>query len=425
MANASSIIYTGLRLSHINTDPNTALDVILALIDDAIGSGSGNSPDYSGYNLYCVKQTDGTTHPTNTQNFAEGISKALCDLKTAYNTFVGTTYAGDSSVFTTAINNLTDPGYVYVPFSIVDTDTITQVWGKAFTGFTGIINSIKPDSANWSTIGASTATSIVSAFNTLIAYEVTQDTTIGGKQASLGTFNTTSIGGSTGQSPVATINALLSYAAGLPTYATGSVTWGCVTQGGTLTTDINSIVTKLNYLTANYIADSGTGLTKTNIGSCQGYRIAIDDSWVGLYKVAVDEDDATNGTGDYLINKLISSDSSVEFNVVDNQIDVTSPLTEYIGQVRAKERSNPGYLSDILGAGGGDWGMSIDISFGKNDNALQLTPKIVNPDLFLINFMTSITQAEDDVKAQFCALIASCASCSCTGPTSFSVTTNS
>lgn len=411
MANANTILYTGLRLNHLNINPNTLLDVALGLIDTAFGSG-GPVPDYSGFNLRCVTQVDGVTHPTNTQNFAEGISKVLCDFETAYTTFTGTTYVTDQGVITTAINALQVPGLTYAAFSITNTDTNTQVWNKAFTGFTGIINSIKPDSSNWTTIGASTATSIVSAFNTIIAYEVTQDTLISGKQASLGTFNLSPIGGSSGQTPTTAISSLITYAATLPTYATGSVTWGCVTQGGSLTTDINSIVVKVNALTANYIADGTTGLTKTNIGSCLGYRLAVDPTWVGLFKVAVNGTDAAADTGDYLVNKFTSTDTTVVITDTGTHLDLSVPASASINKVKVNSSGTADYLINKLPATVGDWGLAIVPTIVSDQ--IKLVPTIDNPTLFIQNMMTEISTSPE-LLSQFCALISQCA-------TEFSVT---
>lgn len=418
MANARDIIYTGLPLNNINVNPNTALDVILGLIDTAVGSGSGSSPDFTPWNLYCVTQIDGTSHPTNIEDFSKGISKVLCDFKTAYTAFTGTTYVTDQGMITSAINSLQAPAFTYAPFSIVDTDSITQVWNKSFTGFTGIINSIKPNTANWSLIGAATATSIVAAFNTLIAYELTQDATCSSKQPSLGTFNTSAIGGSTGVTPINTINALIAYAGTLPEYDSDSITWGCVAQGGTLQDDIDNIVVKLNANTANYIADTGTGLAKTNIGSCLGYRAAVDPTWVGLFKVAVDSSDASGGTAGYLGTKLISSDSTVDIAVSGTHVDlkVHTPID---GKVKVNSGGTAGFLADKITTPGSDWGLSIGASVVSDQ--LALTLNVSNPFLLVQNIFSTASQ-DPDLAAQLCALVANCSTCNCAAPTSFSVT---
>lgn len=408
MANAKDIIYTGLALNHLVVPTNSKLDAILGLIDTAVGSGSGSSPDYSGYNLRCVTETDGVTHPTNTQNFAEGISKVLCDFKTAYTTFTGTTYVADQNAFTSAINGLQVPALTYSAFSITNTDTVTQVWNKSFTGFTGIINSIKPDSANWSSIGAGSTTSIVSAFNTLIAYEVTQDGNITGKQASLGTFNLTAIGGSTGQTPATAISSLVTYAGALPTYTSGSVTWGCVTPGGALQSDINNIVAKISSITTNYIADGTTGFTKTSIGSCLGYRLAIDPSWVGLYKVATNSTDAGNGTGDYLVNKITSLDGSITFDNSTHIDKLDMKVTVPVGKVKINSTDTTAdYLQNKFTSSQDQaWGFALNVTTTapSGNIGIKLTPTIGQTKLFGQSWL-NLFSTDPDLLAGFQNLI--------------------
>ena len=99
--NASQVIYTGLALSYIGVTPNQTLDTILDEINTAFNSVLP-APDYSSYNLgpyhgYSITQTDGTSHPTNTQNFAEGIAKIVCTDEYNLSNFIGVTYAADLS----------------------------------------------------------------------------------------------------------------------------------------------------------------------------------------------------------------------------------------------------------------------------------------------------------------------------------------
>lgn len=377
---AREIIYTGTNLTHLGLSltTNVDLDTILHAVDTHITGGS--SPDYSGYNLYCVVQTDGHSHPTNTQNFAEGISKVLCDLVTAYNAFVGTTYVANQGTITSALNNLTSPGLTYSPFSITNTDTISQVYTKLFSGFTAMTASITPAAANWSTLSISTQSTIVNAFNAIIAYEVGQDTLITGKQASLGTFNTTAIGGGSGTAPVATITNLISYTGALPTYDSSSITWGCVSAGGTLQTDINNIIAKISLLSSNYIADSGTGITKTLIGSCLGYRVSVDPAWVGLFKVAVDVTDAGTTPG-YLSDKLESLDSSITITNTGSKMNlvVASPAN---GKVKVNSSDTADYLeTKLVGNTSNSWGLAITTSTNNTNNKIIISPTVNNPDI--------------------------------------------
>lgn len=414
MANANSIIYTGLRLNNIDVDPNTALDDILELIDTAIGSGAGSSPNYSGYNLYCIVQTDGSTHPTNTQNFAEGISKIVCQLSTDFEDFVDNTYTDAITELTDGLNTIQLPELTYSPFSIVDTDTYIQVWNKSFTGFTAIINSIKPNSANWSDLGISTPTSIVAAFNSLIAYEETQDTETATKQDSLGTFDTSSIGGTTGVAPITTINALISYAAALPEYDSSNITFDCITPGGDLESDIQSIINKVELIAEDALMDVDTGLTKTQVSSCNGYSVGIDDTWEGLYKVAVDQTDAAAGDGGFLEDKIESTDSTVTITNTGSTLNLSVPASASVNKVKVNSGATAQFLVDALPSTGGDWGIYLTATVSGNQ--LLLSPTVNNPSLFAMNLLAVISQ-DEDLKVQFCSLINSCSTCSCSPAT--------
>lgn len=83
---ASLVFYTGLDLSYIDVVSGDTLYTALVNINAAVND-MNPAPDYTSYNLYCITQTDGSSHPTNTQNFAEGISKIVCDNKDEYDTF--------------------------------------------------------------------------------------------------------------------------------------------------------------------------------------------------------------------------------------------------------------------------------------------------------------------------------------------------
>lgn len=409
------IVYTGTPLSYISVTPGMNLQTILQNINTAVNASSA-APNYSGYNLYCITQTDGTTHPTNTQNFAEGISKIVCDNKDEYDTFVGTTYVTDKSTFTSAINGLQVPALTYAAFSIVNTDTVTQVWNKSFTGFTAIINSIKPDAANWSSIGASTATSIVSAFNTLIAYELTQDGLITGKQASLGTFNTTAIGGSTGVAPIATINALIAYAAALPEFDAGDLNFDCVSTATDLQDTIQNIIDSVNYTIESAVYNNGTGLTMNNLGSCLGNELAIDEEWEGLYKVAVSEDDIADAG--FLEDKFTSLDESIVIDSTTNpdkiDLSVALPVT---GKVKVNSfDTTADYISVKIPSTLGNWGLSLVSAPSTDNSKLELSVVLSDPNLFANNLLDLIS-SNPDLVAKVCLINDQCSGSICTAPT--------
>lgn len=415
------VIYSGPSLPYINvvgTDNNN-LQVVLGKINTAINASSA-APDYTTYSLGCVKQTDGTSHPTNTQNFAEGISLMLCDLLSAYTTFTGTTYPADRAAISAAVLALQEPALTYAPYGITSADTIGTVWSKIFTGTTATIASISPASANWSTIGYSAPSTTTGAFNSMIAYVFGLHSTIGGLQSSLGTFNTsgTCLAGGGADSPRTTINNIISYICGLPTYDTDSITWSCVSQGGDLQTDIQALVNSISSMQTNYIAGVGTGLTRAIITSCGGYQASIDTTWSGLYKTMVNGSDPTPG---FLGSKLTSTNGTVTITQVGNttvNFEVATPVDHKV-LVNASD-TTPGYLINKISPNTSDWGITIVMSTSPDNSQVILTPMVTNPGLLASSLMTYVA-TDPDAVAQWCAINTQCFGCTCAAPTGLTV----
>jgi len=316
MANLDSkyVIYTGVNLPYIDvvSTDNDNLQVILGKINTAINSSS-SAPNYSGYNLYCITQTDGSTHPTNTQNFAEGISKIVCDNRDDYDSFVDTQYVADQLVLTTAITNLQEPALTYSPFSITSADLIGTVFTKMFTGFNTlgvntVTSTVDPFTANWGTLSITPSHSVITTWNNVITYVSNLATTVSGKQATLSTYNNTAncLAGGATDSITTTMTAVISYLCDLPEFDVSAITFGGVIPGTDLETTVQSLVDTENYLLTNGVIDTGVGLTLTAVGGTyDGMKVAIDPTYSGLFKVKVSSDDTT---GNYIENKIVAGD---------------------------------------------------------------------------------------------------------------------
>jgi hypothetical protein len=174
------VVYTSVPLPYISVTPGMNLQTILQNINTAVNT-MNPAPDYSGYYLgpyngYSITQTDGVSHPTDTQNFAEGISKIVCNFEYDYYTFVGTTYPADQSVFSTAISNLQIPGLTYSytggggSISITSGMTMNQVLTATYTGVGNILALLNVPGTLWSTLSLSNPTNINNAFNSFIIY---------------------------------------------------------------------------------------------------------------------------------------------------------------------------------------------------------------------------------------------------------------
>lgn len=405
------VIFTAASTSNIPIAPNQNLQTILQNIDIAINAHN-TAPNFSTYNLgpyfsYTVTQTDGTIHPTNNQNFAEGISKILGKTQSDLYTFTGTTYVSDKSVFTTAITNLQAPAYTYAPFSITSADSIGTVWSKTFTGLTGITSSIAPTSANWSTFSISSPTTIVGAFNAVIAHDSTQDTSIATKEPSIGTFNNSAncLAGTSTDSPRATITALTTAICAAPTLNTGSVTWLGVSAGTNLQTSVQNLVNSVSGVLHGYVNAAGTGLSITSASGYGGQTLSADTTWSGYHKVSVDSADTTPG---YLGAKLTAG-TGISFTVTspsgNETIQITNTAVDNFTVKANASDANPSTLDNKIGTAGGSWGMSLSKYPSLDNSQLILSPSLSAPDVFIQSLFEYISS--DPVALQmFANLIA-------------------
>lgn len=421
---ATFVIYTGVPTPTIPIERNQNLQTILQNIDTAINDHN-TAPDYSGYNLYCVTQTDGISHPTNTQNFAEGISKILCNFITDTNDFINTQYPSDQNVLTVAITNLQEPGLIYAPFSIVNTDTIGQVYTKMFAGFTSILNAQDPSSADWSLLSISPdPTTIVDAFNEIIAQLVTVLGDLSGKEDTLPTFDNSAncLLGTSTDTIVETIDLIIPYLCDLPKFYVGSISFGGVTPGTELQDTVQYIIDSVNYLLTNGVITGGTGLTYSAVGGpYQGYELAIDTTWDGLYKAKVTSAD---DTGDYLNNK-ITAGSGIQINVLNpgsvEELEIVNDAPAD-GKVLVNDTDTTSdYLvNKIPYSENLDWGIA-NIPEVLNEK-LNITPYI-KPDVF-ISTMLAYISSSPALFSQFTNLVNQIEPGSCTAPSNLTVVPN-
>lgn len=408
-----NVQYNGVNTDNIPMQKGQALELILQNIDTSINTHN-TAPNYSTYNLgpyfgYTVTETDGVTHPTNTQNFAEGISKILGKTQSDLYTFTGTTYVTNQGVLTTAINGLQLPSLTYAPFSITNGMTVTQVWNASFTGFTAILAALNPSGGNWGTLSITPPTTVTTGFNSLIAYLSTLTTTVSGKQATIATINNsanvlTGSGGTSTDTVRTTATLLTTYVTTLPTFSSGSITWGCVSSASGLQNTMQSAINSISSLITNTVVAAGTGLSIATVGSCLGKSLAINPAYTQLYKVMVTGDAYTDAN--VLDQKITSGDGSITLSVTGNKLDlsVTTPATNKV-KINASD-STANYLANKIPSSSGTWGLAI-ISQASGDNStLVLTPQVNNGNLLAQNLM-SLIQDDPTLLIQFSNLVAS------------------
>lgn len=412
---SSLVFYSALGTSTIPIVTGQDLQTILQNIDTAINTHN-TAPDYTSYNLYCITQTDGITHPTNTQNFAEGISKIVCDNADVVDAFINTTYVSDQAVLTSAITALQTPGLTYSytggggSIAVTNGMTRNQVLTATYTGVGNILALLNAPGTTWATLSISTPTNISTAFNSLITYLSSLTTTVSGKQAQISTFNNSAncLAGTSTDTIYTTVGLIIPYLCALPTYDAGNVTWYGVTPGTDIESSVQNLVNTSSYLLTNAVVSNGTGLSIAAVGSTyQGKELSIDDSYTQLYKVMVTGDAYTDA--DVLDQKVMSSDSSITFAVTGNKLDaiVSIPANGKI-KVTAAD-SNPDYISVKLASGIDTvWGMGITANT-QGDNKMILTPTIANPDLTWQAMMYYIA-SDPTLLTQFANLVSTSAS---------------
>lgn len=420
---ASYIIYTGIPTSIIPITPGQNLELILQNIDAAINAHN-TAPDYSTYSLGCMR---GSYTINTTQQFAEATAAMLCSGLISATTFIGTTYPADQAIITSAISALQIPGLTYSPLSITNTDPVNTIFTKIFTGWTAnataLSNALYPTNTSWSYLSATPVT-LAAAFTDIIYHQQSQDTAISARQLTIPTFDNTGncLSGGATDSIYDTVSTVISYICSLPVYTSSDLSWsGCISQGGDLESDIQSILDYTTAIAPNIVIGAGTGLTHISLGACAGAHLAVDTTWSGLYKVMSRTSDTTP---DYLYNKL-QQGTGVVFSIVNpganELVEVSVPAISNIGQVIVNS-SDPaiGYIQDKIPSAVGDWGIAIQ-SYPSSDNTkLNLVPTIVDPAVFISNIMTYLS-SDPNLLAQFCALQTQCAGCTCAAPTGLTV----
>jgi hypothetical protein len=429
------VVYTGIPLTTINVTAGMNLQTALDNINTAVATvivtdySSFNYGPYYGYTLKTPLGASITTITGFVEGTASGIGKVSSDLAT----FTGTTYPSDQSIISSAISNLQVPGITYsnsaggLSISIGNTDSINTVLTKLATGLGDTGNLLAAPGNAWSLISITPdPTNIYDAFNELINYNITQNSVIAGKEASIGTFDNSinclvTVGGTSTDTAGETIDLLTLYACTLPKFDASVITTTCLTPQGNLENWIQQLVNIADFNAANGFSAVDSSMTATSSGACSGFTIGVDPTWTGLSKVATSSQDTTPGT---LTDKLIAG-TNVTFtsSAPGNQtltIDVTLPTPNQVATVALD--NNPNYLySKLLGGLDSTWGLAIIPQLSQDYSTLAMVPNMQNPFNFVQNLINYIS-TDPTLLAAFCALKTQCDGCQCLAATAFTVT---
>jgi hypothetical protein len=431
---SSLVVYNSVPLTTINVTPGMDLQTALQNINIAVATTI--TPDYSLFNYgpysgYTIQNTSGGPITT-LQEFVEGISKTVCVVENDLYTFTLTTYPANQSILSSAISALQIPGITYshtaggLTVSISNTDSMNTVLGKLAAGLGDTGDLLGAPGNAWSLLSISQPTNIYDAFNSLINYNIAQDATIAGKEASIGTFDNSinclvTVGGTSTDDAGTTISLLTTYACSLDKFDAGVVTTTCLTPQGNLQDWIQYLINIADYDAANGFTAVDSSMTATSSGPCSGYTIGVDPNWTGLRNVAASIQDTTPGD---LTDKLAAG-ANVSFTTLNpganEQIEISVPLPTLNKVAVNSLDATPDYLAAKITSAQGDWGLSTSVLTSTNNDQLVISTVMADPFTFVQNFISYIS-TEPTLLAAFCALKTQCDGCQCLAATALTVT---
>lgn len=415
------IIYTGPDLACIGAVTNTCLETILTQIDSQVCTAVG---DYSGFNLSCLR----TEYTINTaQQFAEATANFVCTFKSEYDLFVNTTFPDAIDDLEADIASIQIPGTTSSCSSIVipGGSTINSVLQILANTGCSLYSAINPSSANWSQCFTvlTPPTTIVEAFNVVLD-QICQVASSTG--AALPTFNNT---GTCLPTPGATdslVNTVIKIRTRLcqtPVFLASNLassTCVTITPTSTLEEVIESQNSVIDDVSTNSIRAASSDFIVDDIdpmNPCLGKTISLNTSVVDRL-VALNGADLTPGA---LVDKIVAGTNvSLDFGIANpGKLTINSS-----GGVTADEKvkinlgdTTPGYLLDKLIGGSTSFINTVV-------NAASATQAQVSSTILLTELINAIFDAiedDDDLKARFCTIVASCPS-PCDAPSGVQVT---
>ena len=434
---SSLVVYNSVPLTTINVTPGMDLQTALQNINIAVATTI--TPNYALFNYgpysgFTIQNTSGGPITT-LQQFVEGISKTVCVVENDLYTFTLTTYPANQAILSSTISALQVPGLAYtysaggLSISIANTDDQLTILTKLANaiGDTGDILA-EPGNA-WSLLPITPdPTNIYDAFNELINYNITQNSVIAGKEASIGTFNNSinclsTIGGTSTDTAGETIDLLTQYTCALDKFDAASInlTVSCLTAQADLQDWIQQLVNIADTNAASAYVAVDSSMTVTSLGACSGNRIGVNPAWTGLRNVAASIQDTTPGD---LTDKLAAG-ANVSFTTLNpganEQIEISVPLPTLNKVAVNSLDATPDYLAAKITPAYGNWGLSTSVLTSTNNDQLVISTVVTDPFTLAQNLINYIS-TDPVLLAAFCALKTQCDGCQCLAATAFTVT---
>lgn len=421
---SSCVIYSGPELSCSDVEPNSSVQVALQAMDAAICAGI--SINWSGFNYYCLPGLCSCTITT-AQQFVETISNQFCTLRTAYDTFSGTTYVAGIASLQSQIDGIKAPTLTSCgAVGVISGDTLVQVLTKILTNLCTVNTNITTNlsTANWNqclSVG-SAPTTLIGAVNTLIdqicqVYALIPSATILPVFNNVGTCLATP---TTSDTLVQTIIKIRTLLCTLPTLDISSLTSTCATVGSGLQDTLQNIITNLDTATENTILQTDGNLSITNINDeapCAGKKISFIGSGSTDRLVAVQPSDASPGT---LVDKLAEG-TNVTFDISTSPGQLIINALGPDGKVAVQAGDTTDYLINKINIKS-DSANIVSWNSVYNSTTKQLD---ITPSFNLVTLATDLLAAiigDAHLTASWCAF--DCA-CNCDSTTTTTTTTTS
>lgn len=413
--NAKCVVYSGpnLTCTEINTGDNleTALQQIEQKVCEVVG-------DYSTYNTYCLAPI------TTQQEFVESISEGYCNLLTAFNTFVNTTFVNYQTSVTNQFTAITNPGLTCTYAGVTNVDTLNTILTKYCNTFGDIYSDIDVSGVDWTGGGCFVVPSPPATVADGFQLVIDQLCSCCSSGVVLPTFNNL---GSCLPSPgandtlVQTIDKIKTRLCQTGTFDINALTWGCIVKPSTTTTNLQAafqtVLTTLNDYIQNKLSFTADfTVTATDpMDICAGLTLGLATPIVSSDRlVASNVADLAPGT---LIQKLTAGTNvTLDDTTIPGQVIINSTGSDTYKVKAESTDTTPDYLIDkIDGQNNTIQGISIADSYNAISEQVELTP-IIDWSIF-INAMFDEIESDPALAARFCAIVASCGSTTTTTTT--------
>lgn len=408
VANSSCVFYSGPNLNCLGVETCDDLNTVLSKIDEKLCTVIG---DYSLYNKYCL---DDLSTINTEQQFVEAVAQQFCTLKSTVDTFLTTSFPAYQTTVDSRFDAIEVPGITCSAASVLNTDSLNSILTKYCTQISSIKSNLDLTGVDWDqcfVVGTNPVT-LSQAFDVIIDQICLVKGIAQSGSSSLPTFNNV---GSCLPAPVTstdslvdTVNKIKSKLCTLPTFDSGSVSWGCIAPAATFQDSLQNVISKLSDLSQSSIVQVSSDFTLTPVNPsdlCQGWQLNFAGSIVDR-KFALNSGDSAP---DYFLNKVVAG-AGVVFDTVtipgkvvvkSDGSSVDEKVKSFIGDPVS------GYLSDKL-EGNIDVaaGLTINVALNPTTNKVQVTPVLDMAQFLESQF--SFIQSNESLRAAFCELVSGC-----------------